>query len=325
MSFDTVKKYQKNVIKLLDSSFKKNRLVHTYLFVGSKGSLKKEAALYLASLLLCETNEACGECKACKQIRKGTNPNVFLIAPETESIKKEQILTLEHEFSMTSSSKRIFIIEHIDKATIAGVNSLLKFLEDANENCYGILLTENINAVIPTIRSRSQIVNFLPISRNNILDALWNRGIPGELSQVISTLTNDLDEALELAANEVMLRIIELVKSVGMSIEEEEQDPYLVYLTQSKFLTEAANKEYYIHFLNIFISLQHDKMKWLLYQKEDIVFEELLEQNQIQLTMAQEIQILEIILSFKAKIGYSINMELSIQAMMIEIVRCANG
>ena len=136
-------------MKLINNSFNNDRLVQTYLFHGDKGTLKMDAALYLASLILCEAGGNCGVCDQCKIIERLTNPNVFIVSPDGDSIKKEQIDNLEHEFSLTSDSKRIFIIKDIDKATLASSNSLLKFLESLNENSYGVLLTENINLVIP--------------------------------------------------------------------------------------------------------------------------------------------------------------------------------
>ena len=69
---------------------------------------------------------------------------------------------LEKEFTLSNIEEgtRVFIINDIDKATAAAANSLLKFLEEMNDGCYGILLTENLSNVLNTIKSRSQIVSF---------------------------------------------------------------------------------------------------------------------------------------------------------------------
>ena len=63
MDFTRFKKTQKKVLRLIENSYKKNRLVHAYLFEGAKGTPKIEGAYYLANLLMCRgENKPCGEC-----------------------------------------------------------------------------------------------------------------------------------------------------------------------------------------------------------------------------------------------------------------------
>jgi DNA polymerase-3 subunit delta' len=320
MSYENLKKYQEQVVKLLTTSFNKKRLVHTYLFTGERGTYKKDAALYFASLLLCEKQNACGECEPCKAILNNTNPNVFVISPENDTIKKDQILALEREFSLSSNSPRVFIIEDIEKATQASANSLLKFLEEANENCYGILLTENINLVLPTIKSRSQIVNFLPLNRKLIYEELLQKQVEDELASVLSTFTTNLDEAFNLSQDEVILKIIKLAKSISQSWENEKTDNIILWNTEGKFMQELS-KTYHHYFLDILITLQNDKIKYLLEKDDHMAFKRYLQENPPLLALEDEIKILEIVMALKAKIKYNINMDLAYMQMLINIKR----
>ena len=172
MNFDNLKKNQKYVVQLLENSFKEKRLVHLYLFSGVKEALKLDAAFYLASLILCENGGACGKCDECKKIMQFSNPNLYLVSPSGDTIKKEQIEALEHEFGFAIDKPHVFIIQNIEKATPTAANTLLKFLEELHQDCYGILLTDNLSAVIPTIVSRSQVVRFLPVQAASIRDEL---------------------------------------------------------------------------------------------------------------------------------------------------------
>jgi len=174
MNFDDLKNNQKEVLRLLENTFLKNRLVHTYLFEGVKGTPKIEAAYYLAMLILCEgktDKKPCLECRQCLNTMAFNNINVYLVKPEKESIKKEQIKELEHEFahSALEGGKRVFIIEDIDKATSEAANSLLKFLEESNDNNYGILITDNIQKVLLTIKSRSQVISFREVPKATLI------------------------------------------------------------------------------------------------------------------------------------------------------------
>ena len=129
MDFTNLFTHQQNIVEIINKSFKNNRISQVYLFHGEKGTLKMDAALYLASLILCEANGNCGICEQCKKIERLINPNIFMITPDGDTIKKEQVEQLEHEFALSSDYKRVFIIKDIDKATAAASNSLLKFLE----------------------------------------------------------------------------------------------------------------------------------------------------------------------------------------------------
>ncbi len=317
MDFSNLFATQPEVVSLINNSFNNNRLVNTYLFYGEKGTLKMDAALYFASLVLCQAGGACGVCDECKRIEQLCNPNIFIISPDGETIKKEQIDDLEHEFSMVADSKRVFIIKDIEKASLSASNSLLKFLESMHENDFGILLTENINVVLPTIRSRSVMVHFLPKSKQQISQELIKKGIIGDNSRAIATLTNNSSEAITMASDKILNQIIELVKKIGIDIEENPQNVTMVLVDDGIFLKQLERK-YHLYFLDLLMNMQSDKVKKQL-NMENLVFEDTLEFCQLILSRKQEVKILEIILNYKEKLKYNINIDLMYSSMFIEI------
>lgn len=324
MGFTNLKLYQKEVVKLLDNSFKKDRLVHTYIFAGPRGTFKKEAARYFASLVLCEVDGACGQCKECQKIASGKNPHLFYLNPDGEYIKKEQISSLEHEFSLTSKEKRVFIIDGIDKATSSSANTLLKFLEEMNDTCYGILITENINKVLPTIISRSQIINFKPINKRIIYADLIEDGLDEEEASIISTLTTNIDEAKNLANDKNLLKVIDLVRKIGFALETKDVDPILVLTEEGKLLFNESSKLYHNYFLDILITLQNDKIKHLINENKYLVFTQTINQMNITVCLDKQIKILEKIMEKKTRAVYNVNMDLLYLEMLIEIMRCIN-
>ena len=88
------------------------------------------------------------------------NPDIYLIEPEKDIIKKEKILELESNLSKTSqiSDSKLYIIKECEKLNGAAANCLLKTLEEPRDNIYAFLITSNLEAVIPTIKSRCQII-----------------------------------------------------------------------------------------------------------------------------------------------------------------------
>lgn len=325
MDFSKFKKTQEKVVRLITNSYKKNRFVHTYLFEGAKGTLKLEAAYYLASVLLCEGEDVpCGKCLSCQRILNGSHPRIFLIKPTQDTIKKEQIDSLEYEFSRISleDGKRVFIIEDIDKATLTASNSLLKFLEEMNDDCYGILITEAIQNVLPTIISRSQVVSFAKVSKEELVMEYKSKGVLEETSKVLSNLTNDISEGLELIKEGKVLDIIDLVKKCNESILLCE-NPFLTFYENSKFLFEDSNKINHQMFLDVLITITNDRIYKILAQDERITFKEELERlsEKVEFDYKKTFEQLEVILKFKTRLKYNISLETMYMQMFIEMMR----
>jgi len=107
-----------------------------------------------------------------KRIDKNIFPDLIIVEPEGNSIKKEQLIELQSKITLKplEATKKIYIIKYIEKATPSAANSILKFLEEPNEDIIGILVTNNINKVIPTIISRCQVIRKWHKKTKKLLD-----------------------------------------------------------------------------------------------------------------------------------------------------------
>ncbi|WP_367579297.1 DNA polymerase III subunit delta' [Shouchella patagoniensis] len=195
---------QPQVVPLLISSLKKNRLAHAYLFEGQAGSGKQAIALLMAQSFFCQYRngaEPCLECTDCIRIKNGNHPDIHQIRPDGQSIKKEQIEYLQKEFSyrgMESSSK-VYIVSHVDKMTASAANSLLKFLEEPQGQTIAMLLTEQGGSILPTIRSRAQQLRFLPPTKERVAAQLVDLGFDQGHANFLASLTGNQEEAQALA------------------------------------------------------------------------------------------------------------------------------
>lgn len=208
---------QVNIFNMLKKSIDNDHLSHAYLFYGPNGTGKKEMAFALSCLLYgVDLDSPEG-----KQITEGKHLNVEYIAKEDgkTAVSKEQILSIQDEFSKTSlvSGKRIYIVDGLDTATKQAQNSLLKFIEEPSGEYVGIFLATELSDVLSTIQSRCEIVYFKPISNEDLINELKNNWVDPLDSALASSLTNSIDEALEivksddfLKTKEVFLRLIEL-------------------------------------------------------------------------------------------------------------------
>lgn len=162
------------VTKLLLNSFKNNKLVQAYLFVSNDKSFLLDYAIAFSKKLITEEyNE-----QICNMIDNNNYPELKIIEPINNIIKKEQLLELQQSFQLkpTLGEKLVYIINGADKLHVSSANTILKFLEEPNDNIIAILLTDNINKILPTIKSRCQNLIFKNKKEEdtNKLDSLLN-------------------------------------------------------------------------------------------------------------------------------------------------------
>lgn len=196
---------------ILGRALQRGRLPNSLLFAGPPGVGKKETALVVAKALNClnKTDDACEECSVCRSVNRGAAPDVIVIAPEGRFLKIEQMRLLKEAAYLKPmvARKRVFIIETADKMNREASNSLLKVLEEPPVFSHILLLTDNPFMLLPTIRSRCQILGFSSISRGDIEAALLAEGMDTEQAR-ISALSagGNLKQALTLDWESVQQR-----------------------------------------------------------------------------------------------------------------------
>lgn len=235
MAFEELKLNQPEVIRIIDNSYNRKKLVHAYIFDGAAGTGKLDAALYIAAKLLCrEEVKPCGECLVCSRVLNRSHINVNIIEAENDVIRKEQITNLLKEVSMKTLEvgSRIHIIKDADKLNQASANALLKFIEEPFPNNYVILTTQNINKMLTTIVSRSQVIHFKPIKNEILENKLIQKGVERDTAYVLSHLTSNEYDAQKLINEGNVTTIIETIKKILLA-EINNQDKYVSYLLNS--------------------------------------------------------------------------------------------
>lgn len=93
-------------------------------------------------------------------VNQGNYPDIKIIEPDGNWIKKNQLISLKADYSNRSllGNKRIYIIKYADKLNPYAANTILKFLEEPYDDIIAILVTKNRYHVIDTILSRCQII-----------------------------------------------------------------------------------------------------------------------------------------------------------------------
>ncbi len=146
-----------------------DKAFHAYIFQGEQGTGKKMMARALAAGLQCssEGEKPCGECQSCKQQASGNHPDIIWVTHEKSGIGVDDIRDqLNHTMDIKpySSPYKIYIVPDAEKMTEAAQNALLKTIEEPPAYGVVILLTTNMNALLPTIQSRCLKLELRPLS-----------------------------------------------------------------------------------------------------------------------------------------------------------------
>lgn len=152
--------------KLLRNSVNSKKVLHSYMFIGNKITDKNRIAIEFAKHILCLQggDKPCNKCKSCIELDTGNHPDFKIIELEKDenSIKIEQIRKMQEDIIKKPivSEKKVYIIKNAEKMTIGAQNCLLKTLEEPPIYVTIILLVENENLILNTIKSRCTKISF---------------------------------------------------------------------------------------------------------------------------------------------------------------------
>ncbi|HRI04570.1 MAG TPA: DNA polymerase III subunit delta' [Pyrinomonadaceae bacterium] len=255
------------------------RVPNSLLFAGDEGVGKRQFALQVAKALVCKEptdNEACGVCAACRradvfvfpksdkgddfeQVFFSEHPDVGTVIPFKRNLRVNAIRDLEREanFRPYEAEARFFIIDDAHKMNDAAANALLKTLEEPPATSYIFLITSRPDSLLPTIRSRCQLMRFAPVATDEIERFLIDdRAFTHDEARLAARLARgsvgravSIDVAKFKANRERMMGVLRNAVETG---------DRAALLRISEELNDAKNKENFEENLDILESLIHD-------------------------------------------------------------------
>lgn len=155
------------VWSILQRQLLAERMPHAMAFTGPSGIGKKVMAWALAQSLVCEepSETPCGICGPCRRVENHASENVLCIEPVKSSIRLEATGQILDFLSLRLLGRaRVIIIDGAQLLNPQAANSLLKAIEEPPPQTFFILLTPEISQLIPTLRSRVQVIRFAPLT-----------------------------------------------------------------------------------------------------------------------------------------------------------------
>lgn len=177
---------------LLDKYIKSDKINHAYLIETNYNDRREIAKALIEKILSFEEN------KKIEDLEK--NSDIQFIKTDLQTIKKEEIINLKDKFKTKSiyNSKRIYVIEEAEKLNNSSANTLLKFLEEPNDDIIAILITINRNIVINTVISRCQIIRFyVP----EIINNEYNKDYINKVFDFVITIEKKKEKAIAYTNN----------------------------------------------------------------------------------------------------------------------------
>lgn len=223
------------------ASIRAGRLPHAFLFYGNEGSGKDALAIELAKLLNCEKGplHVCQKCASCRKISHLQHPDVKFVfpVPSKTNVKVEEIvenlsekasnpfrrigfrgknsfiaidtvreLKREAKFKLYEGKKKVFILSEADRMRPEAANALLKILEEPPDNLMLILTTSQIHRILPTIRSRCQLVHFPLLEGDLMLKIIhkYQPDTPENLAGIIRLAAGNVKLAFDFMQDNIL-------------------------------------------------------------------------------------------------------------------------
>lgn len=201
--------------------------LHAYIIEGLDGSGKHTIAKYIAASLACECKGdssaplPCKTCPSCKKILSGLSPDVITVGSDGKaSLGVDKIRFLKEDVHIIPNEldDKVYIIEDADKMTTQAQNALLLTLEEPPAYARFILLCENSELLLDTIKSRAPILRTEPIptdmideyiSKKDVRAAQMKASAPEDYRELLMASSFGIGRALELLDSKKFAPILE--------------------------------------------------------------------------------------------------------------------
>ncbi len=201
---------QEQIKEHLQNALTTKKISHAYIINGEKSSGKEYIAKVFAMALQCEQGELepCQECHACKQALSDNQPDIIRVGhekPNTISVDDIRAqINNDVAIKPYSSPYKVYIVNEAEKMTQQAQNAILKTLEEPPEYAVILLLTSNVNALLPTILSRCVVLNMKPVADEKVRKFLMEEmKVPDYKADVcVAFARGNIGKAKALASSE---------------------------------------------------------------------------------------------------------------------------
>ncbi|MBO6016119.1 MAG: DNA polymerase III subunit delta [Lachnospiraceae bacterium] len=201
---------QEQIVTHFKNALRSGQVAHAYIINGERSSGKEFVANVFATALQCEADgeRPCGECLSCKQAKTKNHPDIInVMHDKPNTIGVDDIRAkINNDIAIKpySGPYKIYIMNESEKMTVQAQNALLKTLEEPPAYAVILLLTTNLDTLLPTVISRCVTLNMRPVKDELVKEYLMNEvQVPEYKADVcVAFARGNLGRAKALAASE---------------------------------------------------------------------------------------------------------------------------
>ena len=278
---------------VVDKIISNNKISHAYLLDVNGVSFYKEIVFEIVNkfLFLGVDNSKLEQYNIL--LNNGSYPDLKIIDLNSKVIKKEEILKLEEEFLVKPllGKYKVYIIFNCENLNDSSANTILKFLEEPQENIIAFLVTNNVNDVINTIISRCQVFSLIPDNKDYLLPLFDSY--------------SDYEDFLESKKNEYL----ETIKY----IEENQLD--CIGIKDTYFFKDSLKlllNMWLIYYLDLLFYKMNLDEKVLMFEKNDFLNYDKIDNNEI-------INRVDVINKYISLVDLNVNRDLFIDNLIIDL------
>ena len=293
--------------KYLSNSIKSNMISHAYMFEGPSGVGKNTMARDLATTLLDMENLF-------------NSPDYIEITPDGNSIKIAQIRKLQSDILVKPyKSYKIYVIDEAQKMTVEAQNALLKTLEEPPKYAIIILITNNKESLLDTIKSRCEIIKFTPIPLVEVADYLTQTGVDKNRASLLANFSRgSMQKAIELSESEDFhIMRDEVQKYVETFLTGSMLDIMDIQSSIEKYKDNITNVlDLLVNYFRDIMMVKENVDSSMIINLDRLVF---IKNMSTKITYSQLSKIIDIIEETKNKLRSNCNFNISIQVMTLNI------
>ena len=293
--------------KYLSNSIKSNMISHAYMFEGPSGVGKNTMARELAATLLEMENLF-------------NSPDYIEITPDGNSIKIAQIRKLQSDILVKPyKSYKIYVIDEAQKMTVEAQNALLKTLEEPPKYAIIILITNNKESLLDTIKSRCEIIKFTPIPLVEVADYLTQTGVDKNRASLLANFSRvSMQKAIELSESEDFhIMRDEVQKYVETFLTGSMLDIMDIQSSIEKYKDNITNVlDLLVNYFRDIMMVKENVDSSMIINLDRLVF---IKNMSTKITYSQLSKIIDIIEETKNKLRSNCNFNISIQVMTLNI------
>ncbi len=242
----------------LHHSLQHGHISHFYLICGPEGSGRHTLAKLLAAAIVCQGQQKpCLSCHPCRKVREGNHPDFITVEdPEHKTVPVRVVRQFREDVFIRPNEAEYKIYLFPQELGVEGQNALLKILEEPPPYGVFIMLTDNPEQILPTVRSRCTQLTLRPLDEKTLLAALAQEfpkvsredliaaagrsgGFFGQAKRLLAEGISLPQQAVDFA-HAFATRDALLLTTVLISMEKWKRDPLLAMLQQWMQLTESG-------------------------------------------------------------------------------------